>query len=587
MKKGLLYLAAMSALAFTSCDMEEIPQSEASKEAVFSSETGLEMYANSFYNVFPSTPVIYTDSYYIAKNDVVRYFLDGAYSAEESGGWSWSALRNINYFIVNCTNENVSESVRNNYIGIAKFFRAYFYFDMMKRFGDLPWIDTPLDVNDESLYAGRDDRTLIVEKIKEDLDFAINNITKRRDTSCSTITSAVAAALKSRVCLWEGTFRKYHTEYNLQSSADEWLKEAVSASEYVMESGYSIYTGAGVESSYRSLFTAVTPISEEVLYAATFSGTLSVVHSGTRSFNTVTLGLCPSLTRSLVNTYLMLDGTSFTDKADYKTTSFVDECKNRDYRLSQTVRTPGFTRTSNGATVETAPDYAIALTGYHTIKFSLDDTKYDSQDICDNNVIVFRYAETLLNYAEAKAELGTLTDADWAKTIGTLRARAGITGGLTSKPTVVDSYMKQRFFPNVTDASLMEIRRERAVELCFEGFSWSDICRWKVGELVTNVWDGIYIPEFDVPYDMNGDGTLDVCFTQNLSTDNRVSGVYYLYVGEKLANGSDNNAQLDTDGHTLLYMKSNVRTWNDKLYFYPIPATDLVLNPNLGQNPGW
>lgn len=584
MKKIAFFILALSFLY--ACDMEELPQAQVSKKPIFGSETGLKMYTNSFYEVFPNATTIYSNSYYIALNQVIKYFTENGFNPEESSGWNWGTLRNINYFIVNCIDESVPLEIRNNYIGIARFFRAYFYFDMMKRFGDLPWIDHPLGVNDPLLYTGRDKRSVIVDKIKEDLDFAIENIKVNRDPSCSTITSSVVAALKSRVCLWEGTFRKYHTEAGLQSSANEWLQEAVNAAEYVMNSGYSIYTGAGIDKSYRQLFISKTPVSSEVLYAVTFNGSLGIVHSGNRRWTSVTLGSCPSLTRSFVNTYLMRDGTSFTDKANYATMSFTEECKNRDARLSQTVITPGFTRISGGKTVQTPPNYAYAITGYHTCKFTLDDTQYDNVDICDNNVILFRYAEVLLNYAEAKAEMSTLTDDDWNKTIGVLRSRAGITDGLNRKPTRVDPYLKNRFFPNISNPEILEIRRERAVELSFEGFSWPDICRWKAGDLVTNVWDGIYIPELDIPYDMNGDGTLDVCFTKNL-TPNKIPGVYYLYVGEKLANGATNNAQLDSDGHTLVFMKDQKRTWNDKLYFYPIPAVDLVKNPNLGQNPGW
>ena len=584
MKKIVFFILALSFLY--ACNMEELPQAQISKKPVFGSETGLKMYTNSFYETFPNVTTTYSYSYYIALNQVVKYFTENGFNPEESSGWSWGTLRNINYFIVNCTDEAVPLEVRNNYIGIARFFRAYFYFDMMKRFGDLPWIDHPLDVSDPLLYAGRDSRALIADKIKEDLDFAIANIKTSRDPSCSTVTSTVAAALKSRVCLWEGTFRKYHTEAGLQGSASQWLQEAVSAAQIVMNAGYSIYTDAGVEGSYRKLFISKTPVSSEVLYAATFNGSLGVVHSGNRRWTSVTLGSCPSLTRSFIHTYLMRDGTPFTDQANYATMPFTEECKNRDTRLSQTVMTPGFTRISGGKTVQTPPNYAYAITGYHTCKFTLDDTQYDNVDICDNNVIVFRYAEVLLNYAEAKAELGTLTNDDWSKTIGLLRARAGITGGLNQKPTQVDNYLQERFFPGISNPEILEIRRERAIELSFEGFSWSDICRWKVGDLVTNVWDGIYVPELDVPYDMNGDGILDVCFTKNLNPD-KEPGVYYLYVGEKLANGATSNSQLGSDGHTLVFMKDQKRTWNDKLYFYPIPAVDVVKNPNLGQNPGW
>lgn len=584
MKKSILPLIALFFLS--ACTMKELPEAQISQKPVFNSETGLKMYTNSFYDVFPNSTTIYTYSYYIALNQVIKYFTENGYSPEESSGWNWGTLRNINYFIANCNSESVPLDIRNNYLGIARFFRAYFYFDMMKKFGDLPWIDHPLDVNDPLLFAKRDDRTLIAEKIKEDLDFAIANIKNERDQTCSTITSSVAAALKSRVCLWEGTFRKYHKEAGLESTANEWLQEAVDASQKVMDAGYSIYTGAGPQQSYRQLFISKVPVSSEVLYAVTFDGSLGIVHSGNRRWTSVTFGSSPALTRSFVNTYLMKDGTPFTDDPNYKTMSFPEECKNRDARLAQTIRTPGFTRISGGTRVETPPNYAYAITGYHTCKFTLDDVQYDNVDVCDNNVILFRYAEVLLNYAEAKAELGTLTDADWSKTIGVLRARAGITGGLNAKPTKADPYIQKRFFPGITDPSILEIRRERGIELSFEGFSWPDICRWKVGELVTKDWDGIYIPALDVPYDMNEDGKPDVCFTKNLNPQ-KVPGVFYLYVGEKLANGATNDSQLEDDGHTLVFMKDQKRTWNDKLYFYPIPAVDIVKNPKLGQNPGW
>ncbi|MCE4564680.1 RagB/SusD family nutrient uptake outer membrane protein [Maribellus sp. CM-23] len=585
MKKILYTILACAVL--WACNMEEIPEAQISVEPVFGSETGLEMYTNSFYEVLPTRTTQYTNSYYIAVNSVIKYLTENGFSAQESSGWNWRTLRNINYFIANCDNESVPVATRNNYLGIARFFRAYFYFDMMKRFGDLPWVGHPLDVNDPLLYSARDSRALIADSIKADLNFAIAHISTEKDATCSTITKTVAAALKSRVCLWEGTYRKYQSEAGLQSTANQWLQEAADAAQIVMDEGYSLYTGGGVENSYRALFVAKTPLSSEVLYAVTFDSDLGVVHSGNRQWTSVTFGSCPSLVRPFVHTYLKLDGTPFTNDADYATKSFVEECENRDYRLSQTIRTPGFTRVSGGAVVPTAPDYAYAITGYQTSKFTLDDTQYDNVDVCDNNVILFRYAEVLLNYAEAKAELGTLSDGDWAQTVGALRARAGITGGLTTKPKTVDPYLQGEFFPGITNPEILEIRRERGIELSFEGFEWSDVCRWGIGEQLTKDWEGIYIPEFEVPYDMNSDGKLDVCFTKQLNPTDKVAGVYYLYVGEKLANGANNNSQIADDGHTLVFMKDQKRTWHNKLYFYPIPANDLVMNPNLGQNPGW
>jgi hypothetical protein len=581
----ILFFIASSVIC--SCNLKEVPKADVDKSAIFNSEQGLKIYSNSFYNAFPSSGILHDggSSYYLFTNGIPNIVTPNGLDADNAGGWSWSQLRNINFFIDNCTSDAVPLAIRNNYIGIARFFRAYFYYNMMKTFGDLPWIDHALDVKDSLIYATQDKRTLIADKIKEDLDFAIENITNKKDASASTITSTVAAAFKSRVCLWEGTFRKYHDEAGLASSADEWLNEAVSAAQYVMDAGYSIYMGGGVDNSYRMLFTAKNPISAEVLYAVTFDRSLGIVSALNHRWTSVTYGGAAWPTRSFIKTYLMRNGEYFMDQPGAESMSYTEETKNRDTRLSQTIITPGFTRVNNGQRVQTPPNYAFANNGYQVIKFLMDDISLDKVDNNENNSILFRYAEVLLNYAEAKAELGTLTDEDWSKTIGVLRARGGITTGLNQKPTKIDTYLRDRFFPNVNDASILEIRRERGVELSLEGFGYDDVKRWKLGELLTKPYDGIYIPQFDVPYDMNGDGTMDVCFYKDVKP--AAGNVYYFYVGKLLPNGAVNNTQLAADGHTLVVLSQNPRVWNDRAYFNPIPTSVIQMNPNLKQNPGW
>lgn len=128
---------------------------------------------------------------------------------------------------------------------------------------------------------------------------------------------------------------------------------------------------------------------------------------------------------------------------------------------------------------------------------------YDSGANNDNSIPLIRFAEVLLNYAEAKAELGVFTDADWEKTIGALRGRAGITGGLTARPTKADPYLQANYFPEITDPSLLEIRRERGIELVFEGLRFSDLLRWKKGNLMTMPWNGFYVPELAKAMDLN------------------------------------------------------------------------------------
>ena len=183
---------------------------------------------------------------YMPVKTVPTFVQEGAFAPTLSSGWDWGDLRNINYFIVNNKDPKVPADVRKNYTGIAKFFRAYFYFEKVKRFGDVPWINKPLDVDDPELYGPRNPRTLIMDSIVADLDYACANIKSTNDATRSLITKYVAYALKSRVCLFEGTFRKYHTELNLQGSANNFLNMAAVAAKEVMDKGgYSIYTTGG------------------------------------------------------------------------------------------------------------------------------------------------------------------------------------------------------------------------------------------------------------------------------------------------------------------------------------------------------
>ena len=587
MKKQYLWLLLFS-LLFVRCDLEETPVSTASRSAVFGSAQGLDLYANSFYSILPGKSTsLDAMSDYLAVKAVNSFIQEGAFAPTLSSGWSWTDLRNINYFIANCTDPNVPVDVRKNYIGIAKFFRAYFYFEKVKRFGDVPWIGKPLDVKVPILYGGRDPRTLVMDSIMADLDYAGANIKSTSDATRSLVTKYVAYALKSRVALFEGTYRKYHTELNLQSSANNFLTMASVAAKKVMdEGGYSIYTTGGAGKSYRTVFTNGTPIASEVMLAAICDLTLAVLNDANWYWTSGTYGDKASFTRTFINTYLNLDGTPFTNNPAYTTMLFKDEVKNRDLRLKQTIRLGDYKRLSGGSLVPAPPLFSYTFTGYMPIKWTLDDMYYDTRDLNINSISEFRYAEVLLNYAEANAELGTLTDADWAKTIGVLRARGGITGGLTTKPTVVDPYLKNVYFPDINDPVILEVRRERGIELCLEGFRFADILRWKRGELMNQEWNGFYVPELVTPMDLNEDGILDVAFYQG-TKPTAVSGVTYVDVSPTVSGKV--NTQLLKNGNKgeLTWMNNISRKWENKMYLYPIPQTDLITNPNLKQNPGW
>ncbi len=591
MKKQLVWLVFLSTF-FASCDsLDQDPQATATKEAVFSSEKGLELYANSFYNVLPTANDVHRGdamSDYAARTQVPDFLRAGAFGPRQSSGWDWEPLRNLNYFMANNTNQSVAPNTRKHYQALARFFRAWFYFDKVKRFGDVPWINKPMAVDDPDLFKGRDPRALVMDSVLADLNYACENIATTNDGTRSLITRYVAYAFKSRVCLYEGTYRKYHTELPLGTTADAWLKEAVASSEKVMqEGGFRLNNAGGTESAYRQLFTSQTPVASEVMLAAVVSPTLNVFNDANWWWTSATYGARVSLIRTFVNTYLNLDGTPFTSTPGYKTKVFSEEVKGRDKRLKQTIRMEDYKRINGGAAEPAPPVFSYTYTGYQPIKWTLDDTYYDGGSRNTNSIPIIRYAEVLLNYAEAKAELGTLTDADWAMTIGALRQRAGITGGLAAKPTAVDPYLQANYFPGISDAALLEVRRERGIELVLEGLRFDDLVRWKRGELMEMEWNGFYVPALDQPLDLNEDGKLDVSF-YTTRPSNPVAGVTYINVAETISGGSPNPQRLSegTSGE-LTWLRNIPRNWEEKHYLYPIPEADRLMNPALGQNPGW
>jgi hypothetical protein len=589
---SILTLAVLAAAGCKKLDQE--PQSTALKSAVFGSEKGLALYTNSFYDMLPGAgDIIRGDEMcdYAARTSIPDFLTQNGFTPSQSSGWTWTNLRNINYFIENCTSPDVSDDVKRNYIALARFFRAWFYFDKVKRFGNVPWYSKAMTIDDPDLYKPRDPRALVMDSVLEDLNYACANITTS-DATRSLITKYVAYAFKSRVCLFEGTFRKYHDTLasGLKPTVNKWLTEAATAAKKVMdEGGFSLNTAGGAGSSYRQLFTSNAPVANEVILSNICDATLNVLNDANWYWTSATYGARLNFTRTFVHTYLNIDGTPFTNTAGYQTMPFAQEVKNRDKRLQQTIRMGDYKRFNNGVYEAAPPVFSYTYTGYQPIKWCLDDTKYDAGTTNTNSICIMRYAEVLLNYAEALAELGTITDADWAKTIGALRSRAGITGGLTSLPAVADPYLQTNYFPDITNPVLLEIRRERGIELAWEGLRFYDLVRWHKGNLLTTRWNGMYVPALNTPLDLNEDGVPDVCFYKTpIDSSTIVKGVTYVNVSPALSTGAVNPQRLANDTYGELTWLNNVtRYWSDKKYLYPIPQADITVNPALGQNPYW
>ena len=286
----------------------------------FSEMSELQMFSNKFYTQLPGESAIIREGVdHIAKNDMSDELKGTRIIPGSGSGWSWSQLRDINTLLeysVNCPDREV----RNRYDAVARFFRAYFYFEKVKRFGDVPWYDKQLASNDPDLVKPRDSREFIMSKVMEDLDFAIQYLPAGKELY--KVTKWTALALKSRAALFEGTFRKYHNLTVDGVGYEYYLEQAAKASEdFINQSGYTLYKGTSTTTAYRDLFASYDARGEEIILARNYNKSLGQSHNA----NFYTLGVTygrPGLTKRMVNSYLMADGSRFTDNPGYETYSF-------------------------------------------------------------------------------------------------------------------------------------------------------------------------------------------------------------------------------------------------------------------------
>lgn len=581
MKNRILYLAALSlTVALVSCgDLDRFPKSKIPPENFFSTEQELEYFSNTFYTVFPAASIYSDQVDDILHNSLREEMRDGRSIPSEGSQWTWGDLRKFNTLLEYSHQCNNTE-VRERYDAVARFFRAYFYFMKVRRFGDVPWYEATVGSADAELYKPRDSRELVMQKIIEDLDYAITKLPTAKDTY--KVTKWTAMALKSRVCLFEGTFRKYHG-IEIEGGEDwkYYLEQCAEASlEFIQTSGYGLYTG-DITTVYRDLFATLEARSAEIILARDYNVSLNVVHNANFYTMSPSQGR-PGLSKKVVDSYLMKDGSRFTAKTDYQKILFREEFENRDPRLSQTIRTPGYTRL--GTTVLTAPDLSSSVTGYQPIKYVMG-TAYDTWDKSGCDLPLFRTAEVYLNYAEAKAELETLTQADIDLSVKKLRDRVGMPNiDLNAANADPDTYLSspETGYPNVTGDNkgvILEIRRERTIELIMEGHRYYDIMRWKEGGMFAKPLLGMYVPSPGT-YDLDGNGTDDVEFYTASSTSG--SSTVKLKIGEDVFLTDGNSGNISP-------YKNMDQSWNeDRDYLFPIPTEERSLtNGAITQNPGW
>jgi hypothetical protein len=587
---------------FAACNdefMDKFPQTDITAEGFFQSPEDLESYVNGFYdetllyprNTYDNEP--FSDN--VAHRNVMTNeytMLTGNYSKEVASGWSrsdWGILRSINFMLVNSGKATGNQEEINHWIGIARYFRAVFYIDMILKYSNVPWYNKPLATDDPDLYKPSDPRTLVADSILADLEYAAANV--KEDLGNRTIISKYAAlTLLSRFCLYEGTWRKYHAELNLAGTANGFLERAASAAGQVMNSGKFSITGKG-RAGFTALFTS-----------ADLSGNAEIIlmsqyEQGKGSGNSTFYDLYGdyALSRTLMETFLMKDGKRFTALPGYEKKEFKDVFIDRDPRFYETFVWPGFKKPN---TPTNAYVVDIKNGGYQPIKYYPRDLATlggNTWTQCWTDLPLYRYAEVLLGYAEAKAELGTLTQDDLDKSINLIRARVDMPAlNLAAANSDVDMVLAGQY-PNVSGSNrgvILEIRRERRVELALEGQRLQDINRWCVGELLAQAPQGMYLSKLGA-YDLNGDNNPDVAFLASpddkspiadLPPDQQEAVTKYYLSEEKGFYLSD-----ATSGYIMFTPdKENQRVWvSPKYYYRPIPATAQVMNPALEQVFGW
>ena len=491
-----------------------------------------------------------------------------------SGSWTnpYAYIREANVMLSRIDRvPDITEAAANHWRGVARVFRALWHFELVKTYGDVVWVDEEItDIsNAETLGRSRDSRVDVISNIIEDLDFAVNNCYEPAQAGANVINKYVAAALGSRIALYEAAWEKYHKTPDGKSA--EFYGKAKDFADAVISSGLYEINEKYKENYISKNLDGNTEMILFKRYAYTSTGgAVSHAHAtfGWSDSSTPTWGL----TKSAVENYAGSDGLPIHMKAyDDKTVAGV--FGGRDARLILTVH-PFVVPVVGNAYIEGI----VSTTGYWTWKFvPLDE--YETRignstwngPYNDTDGPIFAYPEVLLNYAEACAELGSCTQADLDKSVNVLRTKHGNIPVLTVSGTTVScggttiTAAPNDPAPNVL---IQEIRRERRSELMGDGFRHADLMRWALGK-------NLDIAENPAGYVGASRNLILIYANANSVTEDTIDEKNYFVT-------------IDGTQYKSAYEPGvNSRTWDDKYYLEPIPSGQITLDENLGQNPGW
>lgn len=582
MKFLLNYISGMALLLLASCSkhIDLVPQDQIVTGDYWKKPDDIKLFANQFYAAIPSH-ALYSGGLFWTDNNSDNMIpatpntrLAGLNNLTTSNnnwystglqGWDYTRIRSVNYALGNFHNVTGNQTQINTYAGELFFFRAYFYFHIVKTYGDVPWVGRLIPIeNEEEVYAGKTVRTVVVDSLLKDLDSAIAYLPVKPQAEVNRLNKEVALLFKSRVALYEGTWQKHHTGTEFATEGADWqryLRTAAETAKTLMDLGTAaLYTTGDPQEYYRTLFAAFDmSANPEVLLWRKYDGNLGQAHSV--AYNLRNSG-STGVTKSLVDNYLCADGLPISVSPLYKGDhTLANTISDRDSRLLQTIWIPGDPLTFDGATNQVTEYFTVSWlvrseAGYkntsgYQLKKGMPATFPGTGHNQTEGALIFRFAEALLNYAEAKAELDELTQEDVDISINKLRDRASMPdlniAAITTDPNWA--------FP-AESPIINEIRRERRSELAAEGFRFDDLARWAAVDILTGKRPrGAYFVQSDYP---------------------------------ELTPGQ--NIYVDAEGYVDPFQVAlpNGYAFNlDRDYLIPVPQTELTLNPKLGQNPGW
>lgn len=554
------------ALSVISCekDLDLRPLDKISELSFFTEPQHFKLYANQFYDHLPEFNEL-ADRDNIS--DIIANWSqnsssDGSYSpspGSELWDSTYTRIRSINYLIDKVDNsENELKTNSAVYKAEAQFFRAYFYYMLYKEFGGVPIYEMPLGTDDEEqLLAPRNSREEVATFVLKDLDSAISGLPSHDQLTgvdVGRISKEAAQAFKARVALFEGTWQKFRGK-----NADALLQQAIDASQAVINSSaFELFDRRDVlgDESYKHLFLLDKAISNAGGLTKADNKEYILVKKydvDIRPASSVRIHMLPSPTRKFADLFLCTDGLPIDKSPLFQGRSTVlSEYENRDMRMTNVMARP-YTKLWASNPAEFARkwdnpdaggfDFIVSFsnetcTGYLRKKGVVEIASPFSPD-----VPVIRLAEVFLIYAEALYEKnGSILDEDLDKSINKLRERAGL-------PALTNAFITS----NGLDVR-EEIRRERTIELFMEGHRLDDLRRWKTAEV-------------EMPMALTG----------------------VQYTGTQYANETpwkDIQFDLDSNGNIVKQAAAD-RQYTEKHYLFPLPTHQLIINPQLVQNPGW